>query len=48
MSIFRFVRQIAEGETLVVYGDGSQLRDFTYVEDIARGTIAAVNRWATR
>ncbi len=42
MSVFRFVRQIAEGETLVVYGDGSQQRDFTYVEDIARGTIAAV------
>ena len=41
MSVFRFVRQIAEGETLIVYGDGSQLRDFTYVEDIARGTIAA-------
>ncbi|HVU88638.1 MAG TPA: SDR family NAD(P)-dependent oxidoreductase [Pirellulales bacterium] len=41
MSIFRFVRQIAEGDTLVVYGDGSQRRDFTYVEDIARGTIAA-------
>ncbi len=41
MSIFRFVRQIAEGEPLVVYGDGSQERDFTYVEDIARGTIAA-------
>jgi UDP-glucuronate 4-epimerase len=42
MSIFRFIRQIAEGETLTVYGDGSQRRDFTYVEDIARGTIAAV------
>ena len=41
MSVFRFVRQIAEGEPLVVYGDGSQRRDFTYVEDIARGTIAA-------
>ena len=42
MSVFRFVRQIAEGETLVVYGDGSQQRDFTYVEDIACGTLAAV------
>ena len=41
MSIFRFIRQIAEGEPLVVFGDGSQRRDFTYVEDIARGTIAA-------
>ena len=42
MSIFRFIRQIAEGESLTVFGDGSQSRDFTYVDDIARGTIAAV------
>ena len=43
MSIFRFVRWIAEGEPVVVYGDGTQERDFTYVDDIARGTIAALN-----
>ena len=42
MSIFRFIRWIAEGETLAVYGDGSQERDFTYVDDIARGTVAAL------
>ena len=39
MSIFRFVKWIAEGEPLIVYGDGMQERDFTYVDDIARGTI---------
>jgi len=42
MSIFRFVRRIAEGEPIVVFGDGSQSRDFTYVDDIARGTVAAL------
>lgn len=42
MSVFRFVRQIAEGAPIVVYGDGNQERDFTYVDDIARGTIAAL------
>jgi nucleoside-diphosphate-sugar epimerase len=42
MSIFRFVRRIAEGEPIVVFGDGSQSRDFTFVDDIARGTIAAL------
>jgi nucleoside-diphosphate-sugar epimerase len=42
MSVFRFIRQIAEGYEIVVYGDGSQERDFTYVDDIARGTIAAL------
>ena len=42
MAIFRFIRQTAEGETLILYGDGSQTRDFTYVEDVARGTLAAL------
>jgi nucleoside-diphosphate-sugar epimerase len=42
MSVFRFIRRIAEGEPIVVFGDGSQQRDFTYVDDIARGTIAAL------
>ena len=42
MSVFRFMRQIAEGKPITVYGDGSQERDFTYVDDIARGTIAAL------
>ncbi len=42
MSIFRFIRRIAEGEPITVFGDGSQSRDFTYIDDIARGTIAAL------
>lgn len=42
MSPFRFVQRIAEGQPITVYGDGRQSRDFTYVDDIARGTIAAI------
>jgi len=42
MSLFRFVQWIHEGRPLLVYGDGSQSRDFTYVDDIARGTIAGL------
>ena len=42
MSVFRFVQKIAEGRPITVYGDGNQERDFTYVDDIARGTIAAL------
>lgn len=42
MSVFRFVRRIAEGEPIVVFGDGMQERDFTYVDDIARGTVAGL------
>ena len=39
MSLFRFVQWIHEGHPVKIYGDGSQSRDFTYVDDIARGTI---------
>jgi len=42
MSIFRFIKQIYTGENLTIYGDGSQSRDFTYVEDIAEGTVKAL------
>ena len=42
MSIFRFIKWIEAGEPLELMGDGSQSRDFTYVDDIARGTIAAL------
>ena len=42
MSPYRFIKWIAEGETIQMFGDGSQSRDFTYVDDIARGTVAAI------
>ncbi len=42
MSIFRFIKWIIEGSPLEIFGDGSQERDFTYVNDIARGTIKAL------
>lgn len=41
MGIYRFIKWVDEGQPLVIYGDGEQSRDFTYVEDIARGTVAA-------
>jgi nucleoside-diphosphate-sugar epimerase len=42
MSIFRFISWIDQNKPVTVYGDGTQSRDFTYVDDIARGTIAAL------
>ena len=42
MSLFRFTQWISEGRPVIVYGDGKQERDFTYVDDIARGTIAGL------
>ena len=43
MSVFRFVQRISEGMPICRFGDGEQSRDFTYIDDIARGTILALN-----
>lgn len=42
MSIYRFIKWIDEGTPLEIFGDGSQCRDFTYVDDIVRGTILGI------
>jgi len=42
MSIFRFIRWMAEEDKVILYGDGSQERDFTYVDDVAQGTMLAL------
>ncbi len=39
MSMFRFTQWIREGKPLKLNGDGEQSRGFTYIDDIARGTI---------
>jgi UDP-glucuronate 4-epimerase len=41
MGIHRFIAATAAGEPVTVYGDGEQVRDFTYVDDAAAATIAA-------
>ena len=42
MSIFRFIKWIDEEKPIELFGDGSQARDFTYVDDLARGTMKAL------
>lgn len=42
MVMFRFNQWIAEGRPVRLNGDGNQSRGFTYVDDIARGTIAGL------
>jgi nucleoside-diphosphate-sugar epimerase len=42
MSIFRFIKWICEGKPIEIYGDGTQARDFTYIDDIAHGTLLAL------
>jgi nucleoside-diphosphate-sugar epimerase len=41
MAIHRFIQWIDKGVPIRLYGDGTQSRDFTFVDDIAQGTIAA-------
>lgn len=42
MSPLRFLKWIDEGTPIELYGDGTQTRDFTYVDDIVAGTVAAL------
>jgi UDP-glucuronate 4-epimerase len=42
MSVFRFIRWLSEERPIQIFGDGGQRRDFTHVDDIAYGTIAAL------
>lgn len=43
MAYFSFAQAIAEGKPISVYGDGQLRRDFTYIDDIVQGTIAAID-----
>jgi nucleoside-diphosphate-sugar epimerase len=42
MSIFKFIKNMDTGKAIPVFGDGKQSRDFTYIDDIADGTVRAL------
>jgi nucleoside-diphosphate-sugar epimerase len=42
LALFRFVQWVSEGRPVRINGDGKQSRGFTYIDDIARGTILAL------
>ncbi|QEC51037.1 UDP-glucuronate 4-epimerase [Anseongella ginsenosidimutans] len=42
LAIHKFTRDIFQGDPITVYGDGSSSRDYTYVDDIVQGILAAV------
>jgi nucleoside-diphosphate-sugar epimerase len=44
MVMFRFIQWIKEGRKVIVNGDGEQSRGFTYLDDIARGTILGLKK----
>jgi UDP-glucuronate 4-epimerase len=43
MAIHRFVRMIDEGQEVVLFGDGTSARDYTYIDDIIAGFEAALD-----
>lgn len=44
LAIHKFVRLIESGKAIPVYGDGSMRRDFTYIDDVINGVVAAIER----
>ena len=43
MALFKFCKAILEGEPITIYNNGEMWRDFTYVDDIVTGVVAALD-----
>lgn len=43
LAIYRFTKAIINSEPVTLFGDGTTSRDYTYVDDIVAGVIAAIN-----
>jgi UDP-glucuronate 4-epimerase len=44
LAIHKFTRLIEQDKSIPVYGDGTMMRDFTYIDDIIDGTVAAMHK----
>ena len=44
LAIHKFLRLVAEGQPIPVFGDGTTSRDYTYIDDIVDGVTAALDR----
>jgi UDP-glucuronate 4-epimerase len=44
MAIHGFARKIRSGEPITMFGDGSTLRDYTFIGDIVSGLLASIDR----
>ncbi len=44
LAIHKFAKLIEQGKSIPIYGDGSMMRDFTYIDDIINGIIAAMQK----
>ncbi len=47
LAIHRFTRQMLAGETIRMFGGGTEARDYTYIDDIVAGIVAAAEWTAT-
>ncbi len=47
MAYFSFTNSILKGEPLQIYNEGQMKRDFTYIDDIVEGTLAAIDLGAS-
>jgi UDP-glucuronate 4-epimerase len=43
LAIHSFVRRISDGQPITLFGDGSEARDYTYIDDIVWGVVRAVD-----
>jgi UDP-glucuronate 4-epimerase len=46
LAIHAFARRLMKGEALPIFGDGTDSRDYTYIDDIVAGVLAAADRTA--
>ncbi len=44
LAIHKFARLIEQAKPIPVYGDGTAMRDFTYIDDIINGTVASIEK----
>ncbi len=42
--VAKFIKQALQGETLVIYGDGTQTRDFIYIDDLINALVLAASK----
>jgi UDP-glucuronate 4-epimerase len=46
LAIHKFTRLIAGGQAIELFGDGTTSRDYTWIDDILDGTVAAIDQQA--
>lgn len=47
LAIHKFARLMLQGQPIPLYGDGSSRRDYTFIDDVVQGVLAAIDYRAT-